>query len=185
MALDVQVRLEGLEGVLKTLEQLPREIVSKHGGPVRVALRKASLVLLNEAKANVQRIIDTPNKDGRNFSIGLAVKSIIAKRVRPRGGQKGEAFLITVKPNKYPARREGTGSKFRVYKRKGRKAAYLQANDVLFMLEHGTERRPPMPWLRPAYEAKREEALAIFERELPAAIERIQKRLARQNGVKR
>ena len=49
--------------------------------------------------------------------------------------------------------------------------------------EQGTETRQAMPWMRPAFESKKAEAVAVFERELPAAIDRIVKKLAKQNGV--
>lgn len=169
------IRVEGLDGVLKTLRELPAEVVSVRGGPIRTALRKAGTIIQRQAKANVQAIVDAPNKDGRFVSTGLARKSIIVKRSRPLQGAKGEAVIVTVKRNKYPGRR---------LKRKGRKEADLQANDVLFMLEAGTERRAAMPWMRPAYEAKRTEALGVFVREIPVAIDKALKKLARRNGVK-
>lgn len=166
------VKIIGLEGVLKTLKELPPELVSKNGGPVRAALRKGGNVILKQAQANVQTIIDTPNIDGQFVSTGLAKKSIRIKRIRPLNNAKGEAFIVSVRPSKYAGKR---------INRKGRNEADLQANDVLFMLEAGTERRPAMPWMRPAFEAKKSEAITIFNRELPKAIDRIVKKLARKN----
>ena len=68
--------------------------------------------------------------------------------------------------------------------RKGRKGADLKTNDVLFMLEAGTERRRAMPWMRPAFEAKKGEALQVFATELPRAIDRAVKKLAKRNGAR-
>ena len=55
---------------------------------------------------------------------------------------------------------------------------------VLFMLEAGTERRRAMPWMRPAFEAKKGEALQVFATELPRAIDRAVKKLAKRNGAR-
>jgi HK97 gp10 family phage protein len=175
MATDL-VRLEGLEGVMNTLRALPPEVVSKNGGPVRTALRRGAVIIQKQAQDNVQAIIDAPNADGRFVSTGTAKRAIRIKRVRPLRGQKGEAFIVAVKRQRYEGRR---------IKRKGRREAELMANDVLFMLESGTERRAPMPWMRPAFESKKVEALRMFTAELPRAIDRIVKKLARQNGVDR
>ena len=162
-------RIEGLEGVLKTLKALPPELVGKNGGPVRVALRKAALIILTEAQANVQGIIDTPNIGGDVAeSSGLLKSNIVATRRRMPAGLKGERFAVRVRRKTYPE--QGAGKK--------RTTAQIGA-----LLEQGTERREPMPWMRPAFESKKREAVAVFERELPRAIDRIVKKLARQNGV--
>jgi len=52
------------------------------------------------------------------------------------------------------------------------------------MLEAGTERRRAMPWMRPAFEAKKGEALQVFATELPRAIDRAVKKLAKRNGAR-
>lgn len=175
------IQIEGLNGVLQTLKQLPAEIVSKSGGPIRASLRKAARVILVEAQKNVQKIIDTPNKDGRFESTGLAKKSIRARIIAPSGGLKGEAVIITVKP-----KQKYEGRTIRRKKRRGGlgKERPLYANDVLFMLENGTEKRPAMPWMRPAFESKKREALDVFTKDLVMRIQRIQKKLEAQNRVK-
>lgn len=46
----VVTKMEGLEGVLATLKSLPPELVSKGGGPVRFAVRKAANIIRDEAR---------------------------------------------------------------------------------------------------------------------------------------
>ena len=76
-------RVEGLAGVLDTLKQLPPELVSKNGGPVRTALRKAAVLIQKQAQANVQSIMDTPNAGGMPAeSTGLLLKNIITQRIK-------------------------------------------------------------------------------------------------------
>lgn len=149
---------------MKTLKELPPELVSKRGGPVRSALRKASLLLVNEAKANVQKIIDEPNIGGGNYSTGFLQKNIITARDSKMRG--GERYYVRVRRKAYP---EGRTKK--------------TATGVGALLERGTERRKPMPWMRPAFDAKKHEVVQFFPQELRKQLDRIVKKLARQNGV--
>jgi len=159
------VRIVGLEGVMKTLRELPPELVSKRGGPVRAALRKASLLLVQESKRNLQTIIDTPNLDGGlTKSTGILKASIITARDSKMRG--GERYYVRVRRTKYPADRTSK-----------------TATGVGALLEHGTETRQPMPWMRPAYDAKKYEAAQFFPREIKAQLDKIVKKLARKNGV--
>lgn len=162
-------RVEGLKGVLDTLQMLPPELVSKGGGPVRAALRKAAVIIQKQAQANVQAIIDQPNANGLPAeSTGMLMKNLVVQRIKPPAGQRGERFMVRVRKKKY----EGNADW------KPRTTAQIGA-----LLEYGTERRAAMPWMRPAFEARRVEAVQVFERELPAAIARIVRKLARQNRV--
>lgn len=159
-------KVEGLAGVLKTLRELPPEVVSKNGGPVRRALRKASVVIRDQAKANVQRIIDAPNIDGLpTKSTGLLVKSIGVKRRAPKGF-KGEVFVVNIARRRYPESR-------------GRNTTAAQVGRLL---ESGSERRQAYPWMRPAFEAKKEEAVRVFTSDLTGNLKRIVKKLAKANA---
>lgn len=165
-------KIEGLEGVLKTLQELPPEIVSKRGGPVRSALRKAAVLMQKEAQANIQKIIDTPNIGGENTSTGLLKKSIIVKRTKPPTGKNGERFIVAIKQRViYPGQAADVKNK-------------TTATQVGRLLEYGTEKRQPMPWLRPAFDAKKVEAVTIFSDTLKKRLDGIVKKLAQQNGVK-
>jgi HK97 gp10 family phage protein len=168
------VRVLGLTGVLDALRQLPQEVVSKGGGIIRPALRKGGLVLLKQAQENVQRIVDEVNKDGRMVSTGLAKKSLRVKRVKPLNGQNGEAFIVAVKTATYDGRQFNRKNKSG---KKSGKSVALRTNDVLFMLEAGTETRRPMPWMRPAFDSKKDQALATFVAEAAKGLERVQKKL--------
>lgn len=164
------VRIEGLAGVLEQLQALPAEIVSKAGGPVKLALKKAAELLRDEAKRNVRRIIDTPNAGGDDKSTGLLLLSIVSGRSKPPPGVKGERYAVRIlSRQKYPETR-GKG---------------LTAVQIGRQLEFGTEKRPPIPWLRPAFDEKGREALQLFSDELrrrtDAAIKRAE-RLARARG---
>lgn len=163
----VVTKMEGLEGVLATLKSLPPELVSKGGGPVRFAVRKAATLIRDRAAANMRARGMTPGKTEKNFATGFTAKHIIAKRTKLTR-IKGERFVVTVKTASHP-----NGNKI------GKKP--IRTNDIAFIMEAGSAKQPAEPWLRPAFDEKRVEAASVMERELKAAIDRIVRKLARQN----
>lgn len=166
----VTVKMDGLAGVLATLNQLPPEVVSKNGGPVRTAVRRASAIIRDEARQQMIARGNNPGKTGMNYATGFTAKQIIMKRTKLTQ-IKGERFVVTVKPVPHP-----NGN--RVGKRP------LRANDVAFMMEAGTNKQPAEPWIRPAFALKKEIATAAMETELIAAVDRIVRKLAAKNKGK-
>jgi hypothetical protein len=162
--------IQGLDGALEALKSLPPEVVSKNGGPVRMALRKAATMLAKQAQANFVSAVAQAGKSGITDSSGFTAAQIKAKRGRKMpSGVRGERQLVTARYVLHPS-----GNKFR--------NRPVRANDIAFLMEHGSSKQPATPWLRPAYESKRGEAVAIVQRELPLAIQRVVKRLAKQKG---
>lgn len=141
------VHIQGLEEILKTLQALPPEIVSKRGGPVRVALRKAAVVVQREYQANVDRIA---TEGESNESTGTLKKAIIVSRKKP-GNFKGERFWLRIK-------------------RGAKNPEGVTANTYGGVLEWGDQRVPAKAPMRKAWEAKKEAALETFMREMPKAI---------------
>lgn len=174
------VKLVGLEGVMNTIRGLPREL--KAGRIIRTAVRKGAQVVQKEAKVNVRRIIAEPNKNEEpSKSTGLLEESIIVKRTQPEGGKLGEAFLLGPFARlKYAATR--------LNRRLGRVGkTYDTAIGPAFyawFLEFGTERMRAHPFVRPAYEAKKTEAIAVIVSEITKGAERALRKLQRQNKVK-
>lgn len=164
----VDVKLEGLNGVLETLKQLPAEIVSKNGGPVRSALRKGALVILAQAKINLQNVTKSSDPETQ-YSTGHLLASLVAQRSKPQFGINGEAYKIRVRRN-------------RAYPRKGIRVTAWKAGHSL---EYGSVKQKAEPWLRPAAQARAQEAIYTIQNELLKGIDRIQKKLARQNQGKK
>lgn len=155
--------VQGLKELLDTMQALPPEIVSKRGGPVRSALRRAAVVIQKEAKANVRRIVDEPNRDGRpSKSTGLLEKSITVSRKKPRGRMKGEVYHVRVKKSAKSTR--------------GVRAAMYGA-----ILEFGYEHLPAKSWMRNAFETKKQEAVDTFVAEMRKGLDRAVKK-ARKLG---
>ena len=166
----VVTKMEGLEGVLATLKSLPPELVSKGGGPVRFAVRKAANIIRDEAKAQMIARGNTPGATSKNYATGFTAKHIISKRTRLTK-IKGERFVVTVRTAPHP-----NGNKI------GKKP--IRTNDIAFIMEAGSAKQPAEPWLRPAFDTKRQQAATTMEVELKAAIDRIVRKLARQNKGK-
>lgn len=159
------VQIEGLGTVIRRLKALGAE-ASKRGGPVRAAVRKAAMVIVNEAKANVRAIVAEPNVGGDDESTGLLEKSIKPLRARSSTRYKGETFFVTVpRRARYPiTKKTPTG---------------VGVATVGKMLEYGTSKRKPHPWMGPAFHAKKHEAVTVMRDEVLKGIARLERKVAR------
>jgi HK97 gp10 family phage protein len=164
----VEMQLHGLDGVLDTLRSLPPEIVSKRGGPVRAALRKAALVIHKQELANLQAVTAHAADADKRQSTGFLAKNVVVTRGNEPRGTKGERYLVRVRRKGYP----------------DRKGARVSTLKTAQLLEYGSSKQPAEPWIRPAFESRKQEALDTVQRELLASIDRIVQKLARQNAGK-
>ena len=158
--------LTGLDGVLRTLQELPPEVVSKNGGPVKFALRKGAQVILRQAALNLARSTDVLGTDDYD-STGLLLSALVATRGKAPSGGNGERYLVRVKKLKY-----------------NRPGPETNTRATASWLEYGSEKQPAEPWLRPAFATKAPQAIQTIEKELLAAIQRVVRKLARQNGAR-
>ncbi len=161
-------QITGMDGVLASLRALPSEVVQKRGGPVRRVLRKAANLIRDEAKQNAQRIIADPNVGGDDYSTGTLVKNIKVVKGRQHRTLNGERMFVLI-----PKRAR--------YAITPRTPSGIGVATVGRMLEYGTSKRQAMPWMRPAFHAKKAEAVATVIRELPREIDKIIRKLARMN----
>lgn len=175
MAVTTSIKVTGLSETLKTLRSLPPEIVSRRGGPVRAALRKAAVVIQKEAQANVDRIVQEPNKGGLpSKSTGALKQAITVRRRKPLPGTNGEVFTVGISPIK----RRYSETRHNVRKRRvGKEYFLLPPTYYAWFLEFGTKRMQPHPFMRPAFEAKKEEAVSVFQDELDKNVAKIVKKL--------
>ncbi|ARP86295.1 hypothetical protein [Bordetella genomosp. 9] len=185
----LEVKLSGMDGILATLKSLPAEVVSKNGGPVKLALAKGARVLRDEAKKNLRASIEAPGKTGITERTGFTEKNVVAMRKNPPSGTKGERYIVTVKPAAHPsarkvkrASRRAANSKRRVRQRITRD---IQANDIAFMMEYGTSKQAALPWLRPAFSAKAQQAIDVSAADLVKRVEAIVNKLSVQNASKK
>lgn len=168
----MEMNISGLDGVLDTLKSLPPEVVSKRGGPVKLALAKGARLIRDQAIQNVKAQIAVNGDE----STGLLAKSIIASRGKQIYGSNGERYLVRVKRKAYDG--EKIGKKTKAGKR-------VTTHKTASLLEYGSSHQPATPWLRPAVESKGQEAINAIVADLKKRIDSTVKKLARQNASKK
>ncbi|WP_329859369.1 hypothetical protein [Stenotrophomonas hibiscicola] len=161
----VELQIHGLDGVLSTLEALPAEVVSKRGGPVKLALAKGARLLRDQAKDNFRRSVAQGGAD----STETTVENIVASRGKAPVGTKGERQLVRVKRRSY-------------INAKGAKTTTLRAAQLM---EYGSATQPARPWLRPAVQRRGSQIIDVVSEDLLKRLDQITKRLAAQNGGRR
>lgn len=161
MSVRIEFDIHGVDGVLKTLQSLPAEVVSKRGGPVKLALAKGARLLRDEAKKNLRASIAI-NGD---VSTGFLEKHVIASRGKEPTSGRGERYLVRVKRKTYPDR-------------SGKPVTTLK---TAHLMEYGSEHQQAQPWLRPAYLAKRGEVVRVVTEDLKQRVDKIVAKLAAQN----
>lgn len=159
------IRLNGLDNVLNLLKNLPPEVVSKRGGPVKAALRKGALVVFKQAQANLYRA--TANvSTGDDEGTGLLLKNLVITRGKEPIGSKGERYLVRVRRKSYA--------------RKGEPVTTLKTAQLL---EYGSSVQPAEPWLRPAFNATAQQAIQTIEQELIRSLDRVVNKLGKKGGL--
>lgn len=157
----VEMNITGIDGVLKTLQSLPPEMVSKRGGVVKLSLAKGSRFLRDAAKQNLAAQIA---KNG-DESTGLLMQNIIASRGKKPNDSNGERYLVRVKNKSYPQ----SGSK------------PVTTLKTANLLEYGSEHQPATPWLRPAFASKARETINLITEDLVGRLDKLINKLAKEN----
>ena len=157
----VEMKIEGAAGIIETLSSLPPEVVSKRGGPVKLALAKGARLLRDEAKKNLRAQIALNGDE----STGLLEKNVIASRGKAPFGGRGERYLVRVKRKTYPGRA-------------GKPVTTLKTANLL---EYGSAHQPATPWLRPAFMAKRAQVVDVVIADLRRRLDLVVRKLAQQN----
>lgn len=152
------VQVKGLSELLKNMEQLPRELVSKRGGLVRSALFKAAKTVRDEAKQRAPR--DT----------GALQANVVTVRDKdPQATGASERYAVTVKKKRWTGK-----AKAKAKKTAGGKIDYRKSGDAFYwrFVEFGTSKMRAQPFLRPAFESQKDAALDEFKQSLATGIQR-------------
>ncbi|MFW8564845.1 HK97-gp10 family putative phage morphogenesis protein [Orrella sp. 11846] len=171
----VDIKIRGIDNVVKTLNSLPPEIVSQRGGPAALSLAKGARMIRDQARTNILSGVAARG----NVSTGLLAKNIMVTRAR-RGPQgfNGERYLVRVRPKvaHYAGNRRNV--------RLGRAGkAYLTQGPAYYgrFLEYGTSKMPAYPWLRPAVQQKGRAAIEVITQDLDNRIQKIVTQLEQKN----
>jgi HK97 gp10 family phage protein len=159
-----QIRIHGLDGLLQSLRQLPKDL---QGKPVPAGMRRGGNLIRDEARRRVPR------------ASGFLAKQIVTRRAGAKDRRKasvgigGEYFTVGVRTGKKVKyantkrnRRQGRAGK--LYEQSG--WAYYWR-----FLEFGTKDMRARPFLTPAAEARGAQAAQLMIDETRNAIEKIMK----------
>ena len=155
MAVKVQAKIEGLQDLEKRLKSLVPMIRGKKGfaqNPLRTAARKGADVIVDSASQKARRFDrpDTPIRVHEN--IGRKPISVKERDKVTGRGDSLEGYDIGLQKKAW----------YGIFK------------------ELGTDRQPAQPFLRPALEEKRAEAVKVFKESLTKSLDMIVEKLARQ-----
>lgn len=167
----IETTLRGVDGLLDTLKKLPPELVSKRGGPVKLALAKGARLIRDQALTNLRSAIER-NGDA---STGLLEKSVIVSRGKAPSSGKGERYLVRVRRKAYDqqkiSRKQAAGKRATTHK-------------TASLLEYGSVNQMATPWLRPAVRQKSAQAINVITDDLKRRVDLVVKKLAAQNRGK-
>lgn len=159
----MQIKIEGLAELAKRLRELPSELSGKNGGPLRKAIGRASVVIRDEARRRAP--VDTGNLRDNIIAV--------RKRKSPQGN---EGYFIEVR------RKRRKYANTRANRRKQRAGmTYESMGEAYYgmFIELGTAKMPAQPFLRPAFESKKVEAVEVFRAEFAKAVAAAEKKVRR------
>lgn len=156
----VEVNITGIPGIIRTLSSLPAEIVSKKGGPVKLALAKGTRFLRDKERQNLQAVLEPGDE-----STGLLAQNIIASRGKAPSGGNGERYVVRIKRRMYPGR-------------KGEQVSTLKSAQLK---EYGSAQQPARSFIRRTVNQHGEETINVIVSDLLARVDRIITKLAQQN----
>ena len=161
MARSETVRIDGLADLERALRELP-DRVAKNG--LRASVYAGAKVIRDEARQRAPKAAQAlgPNQPPP----GTLKRSVIMKHVPELSGQTRQTFFVLVRHGKK-------------YRKQGKKGNLSQDAWYWRFVEFGTRKMRARPFLRPALEAKRREAVQAMKERLADRIEREAKALKR------
>lgn len=158
MAEGVEVRMTGIDELVKTLEGLQYDIKKKGG---RFALRKAAQVIRDQARQNAQTVDDSATPE-------MIAKNITERwngRLNKRTGDLGFRVGVLGGARNYSAYGEIPT---------GKSAKANPGGDTFYwrFVEFGTSKTAARPFMRPAMEQSIQGATDAFIRHYQAALDR-------------
>lgn len=151
MTVKVDFKVHGLKELQKALTQLPKELVSKNGGPVKTALMAATLPVVRTAQSTIPDRDEIPNT-------GLLARMIRRRRMT-KVSRGSEGVQVFVRGNKQQER-----------------DAYYAP-----WLEFGARGLAPTRWFSKSLESNAQSSTEIFRKNLAGAIARIAKKIGAEN----
>jgi HK97 gp10 family phage protein len=149
MAKYESVQIKGLDALAKALKELP-DRVAKNG--LRAAVYAGAKVIRDEAK--LQALVAT----------GTLKRAVILKQIPELSTKNKQTFFVTVRQGKK-------------YRKQGKKGNLSQDAWYWRFVEFGTVKMSARPFLRPAFDMKKNDALTAIKTRLAERIEQAAREL--------
>ena len=148
----MQSRIEGLADLARALREMPKDV---RENALRAGLRAGAREIQKEAQARAP------------VATGRMRKNVYIKRIRELVTSLSEGWFVGVRMGPKRKKDKGTGKVTKDY-----------SNDAWYwrFVEFGTRFAPARPFMRPAFEAKKEAAVAAIAARLKARIALWEKR---------
>lgn len=156
------VKVEGLAELARALRELP-DRVAKNG--LRVSVYAGAKVIRDEARIRAPKAIASLGPD--QPPPGTLKRSVIMKHIPELSSLTRQTFFVTVRHGKK-------------YRKQGKKGNLSQDAWYWRFVEFGTRKMSARPFLRPALEAKRRDAVQAMKDRLTERIELEAKNLKRK-----
>ncbi len=140
MADQVKIRVEGLSDIGRRLQELSRDVATR---AARSAVNAGAQTVKRRAQQNVP------------VATGNLKKNIIVRRQRPSEHGLTEQYIVTVRQGKVTKKQAERGLEDAFYGR---------------FVEFGTVKMAARPFLRPAFDGGKEEAVTAMREQLAARI---------------
>ncbi|WP_299582087.1 HK97-gp10 family putative phage morphogenesis protein [uncultured Microbulbifer sp.] len=156
--MDMKFDLHGMDEVIAGLQALEKDVKKK---AARFALRKAAMLVLNEAVGNAKRVDDPLSVSVISENIALRFDNRHFKNTGELKFRVGVLGGANPKQKKFSEHLPGGGTQH------------------WRLLEFGTEHIPAQPMMRPALSSNIDNATAEFARELDKWLQRYTRRMAK------
>ena len=153
MAKTEQVRVEGLDELAKALKELPKRL-ARNG--LRASVYAGAKVIRDEARLKAP--VATRQLGPNQQPPGTLKRSIIMKQIPEQSDAQKQVFFVAVRHGKK-------------YRNQGKKGNLSQDAYYAHFVEFGTVRMSPQPFMRPAFEGKKNEAVDAIKDKLAERIE--------------
>lgn len=153
MANTSEVRIEGLEELARALKELPKR-VARNG--LRASVHAGAKVIRDEArlKAPVATQVFGPNQQPP----GTLKRAIIMKQISEKSDAQKQVFYVAVRRGKQ-------------YRNQGKKGTLSQDAYYAHFVEFGTVKMSARPFMRPAFEGKKGDAVEAIRTRLAERVE--------------
>lgn len=154
--------------LIATMKETTELLVLAVGqGPMRASGFAGAEVFRDEAKANALK----------NKKTGTIYNNIIVKRLEEEASDRRQAYIVTVRAGKFNTEGDAyywrfveNGHSFVRRNSKQGKGANWKALRAASALEYGTASAPAYPFMRPAYESKKQQAIEAMQVKLAEKI---------------